>query len=158
MPKATVNYGKYSVEVEAPSFVELLKQVAVSDDVFGDAFAVAEIEGKVEVSEDVIVTHRVTDQGHHYFSLRCNKGKLKGYTRDIGQYNTPRIGDVYTKRKPKEGEIQGYNGWSKYDREQAQRNGSSYGQQHGRPHGQQSGQQAPPPPPQTHVDSEAIPF
>ena len=158
MPKACIDYGKYNIEVEGNDFVELLKRVAVADDIFADAKALAPKEGGgVEVGDNVSVTHRVTDQGHHYLGLRCISGPLKGYTREIGQYNTPRLGDVYTKRKPKDGEIAGYNGWSKYN---SQGGGGQGGHSGGNGYGNQGGgyQQQPQQQQPAPVSNDDIPF
>ena len=135
--KISANYGKYSVEVEGQSFVEALKQLSVAEDVFGDAYALGkDANGQVVRHDNVIVTHRVTKENHSYFGMRAiGEGPLRGYQREIGQYQAPRLGEVFTKRDPLDPNKfeQGLLGWGKY---KSQNNGGGYQQQQS--NGQQS--------------------
>lgn len=110
--KAIRQYKGLTVEVEARDQVELFKQIAAMDEVFGDLTAKAVIDGKQVESDDVSFVVRTDRDDNEYFELRCNSGPLEWYKKRFGQHKNGKT--LFPRMQPAEGEVAGLKGWSKY--------------------------------------------
>jgi hypothetical protein len=98
--------------VEARDQVELFKQLAAMDEVFGNLQAEAIIDGKHVTSDDVSFVVRTDKDGNDYHELRCNSGPLEWYKRRYGQHKNGKT--LFPRTQPAEGEVAGLRGWSKF--------------------------------------------
>jgi hypothetical protein len=110
--KATRNYSNLTIEIEASDQVDLFKQLAAMDDVFGDMQAAAMIDDELVTSDDVMFVVRTDKEDNDYFELRCKSGPLEWFKKRFGQYK--KGNQLFAKNRPADGEIPGLRGWSKY--------------------------------------------
>lgn len=146
MMKVKRNYGNgFEVEVEGKDMVEVIKNLSQADEVFYDIRAFGRDDsGKVVVSDKVKftirhTTARKTGAPCEYIEQYCTEGPLKGYKREVGKFNAPRLGEVFVRKAPPPPEEQkdlvlGFAGWTKY----VGQPGGQYGQQ-GAQNGSQQG-------------------
>lgn len=113
--KATRNYSNLTIEIEASDQVDLFKQLAAMDDVFGDMQAAAMIDNELVTSDDVMFVVRTDSDDNDYFELRCKSGPLEWFKKRFGQYK--KGNRLFSKSQPANGELAGLRGWSKYVKE-----------------------------------------
>ncbi len=121
--KAIRKYHDLTVEVEARDQVDLFRQLAAMDEVFGNLQAQAVIDGEMVTGDDVSFVVRTDKDENEYFELRCNSGPLEWYKRRFGQHKSGRT--LFPRNNPAPGEVAGLRGWSKFVRDAATRNESS---------------------------------
>ncbi len=110
--KAVRTYHNLTVEVEARDQVELFKQLAAMDEVFGKTQAQAIIDGQLVTCDDTSFVVRTDSEDHDYFELRCNSGPLEGYKKRFGQHRSGRT--LFPKTDPAPNEVSGGRGWNKF--------------------------------------------
>ncbi len=110
--KAIRQYRNLTIEVEARDQVDLFKQLAAMDDVFGDLEAAAEIDGDIFTSDDVAFVVRTDNEENDYFEVVCKSGPLQWYKRRLGQHKKGNT--LFSRATPPPTEQPGLRGWSKY--------------------------------------------
>lgn len=107
-------------EFVGEKFTDLFEQIAACDEVFGDNATTcrAKMNGKVYESNNVVFRVRQDSEENKYYELLClendvAEGKLKWFKKRLG-VNKKGNTNLFPKRQVPEGEIPGFDGWSKY--------------------------------------------
>ena len=146
--KAIRTYNNLTIEVEGKTQVDLFRNLAMCDEVFGGHECIAKVDGEWLRSEQIKFSVRSDREDNEYFELVCTGGEgknknLRYFKKRFGQHKSG--GTLFPKTQIPDGEEPGINGWSRYVKKEG-----SYSQPKPEP--------KPEPAPASYSDDDDIPF